>query len=117
MYGLSVSSPEFKALEAAARRGVPVRIVLNDDYNAGPIAAIKKLKEQGIDIDVRVQKAKTMHQKFGVVGDDAFAGSANFSESSSTKHSEDRFTVKNHPELAAEFQGRFDELWAKSKTV
>lgn len=117
MYGLSVSSPEFKSLEAAARRGVPVRIVLNDDYNAGPIAAIKKLKEQGIDIDVRVQKAKTMHQKFGVVGDDAFAGSANFSESSSTKHSEDRFTVKNHPELAGEFQARFDELWTKSKTV
>ena len=117
MYGLSVSSPEFRSLEAAARRGVPVRIVLNDDYNAGAIAAIKKLQAEGLNIDVRVQRARTMHEKFGVVGDDVFSGSANFSESSSTKHSEDRFTVKNHAEIAARFQATFDGLWERSRVV
>jgi len=117
MYGLSVSSPEFKSLEAAARRGVPVRIVLNDDFNGGAVDAIKALKAQGLPIDVRVQKAKTMHEKFGVVGDDVFAGSANFSSSSSTKHSEDRFTLKNNKGIAAQFQLTFDTLWEKSKVV
>ena len=44
-------------------------------------------------------------------------GSANFSESSSTKHSEDRFSIKNDAETSQAFQGRFDALWAKSKVV
>jgi phosphatidylserine/phosphatidylglycerophosphate/cardiolipin synthase-like enzyme len=56
-----------------------------------------------------------MHEKFGVVGNDVFFGSANFSESSSTKHSENRITVKNHEETASQFKARFEELWGKSK--
>ena len=75
----------------------------------------KALAAQGHSVEVRVQKARTMHEKFGVVGNDVFFGSANFSESSSTKHSEDRFTVKNHTELAERFQSNFEALWAKSK--
>ncbi|MBX7101969.1 MAG: helix-hairpin-helix domain-containing protein [Myxococcaceae bacterium] len=117
MYGMSVSSPEYQSLVAAARRGVPVRVVLNSDYTASTVAAIKRLRDQGLPIDVRVQSAKTMHEKFGVVGDDVFSGSANFSESSSTKHSEDRFTIKNQREIAAQFQSEFELLWAKSRTV
>ena len=117
MYGMSGTAPEVKALTEAARRGVTVRIVINDAYSASTVAAIKALKAQGLAIDIRVQSAKTMHEKFGVVGDDAFSGSANFSESSSTKHSEDRFTVKNHPEIAAQFQSQFELLWAKSKVM
>lgn len=117
MYGMSATSPEAKALFDAARRGVTVRVVINDDYSASTVAALKALKAQGLPIDIRVQSAKTMHEKFGVVGNDAFSGSANFSESSSTKHSEDRFTVKNHPEIAAQFQSQFELLWAKSKIV
>jgi competence ComEA-like helix-hairpin-helix protein len=115
MYGMSGTSPEFKALAEAAKRGAKVRVVLNDDYTAPTVAALKALAAQGLSVEVRVQKARTMHEKFGVVGDDVFFGSANFSESSSTKHSEDRFTVKNHRELAERFQGNFEALWAKSK--
>jgi len=117
MYGISASSKEFQSMVAAAKRGAVVRLVLNDDYNEPATKAIKALKAQGFDIDVRIQSAKTMHEKFGVVGNDVFFGSANFSESSSTKHSEDRFSVKNSEEIAAGFQGRFDALWAKSKDV
>ncbi len=117
MYGISASSKEFQAMAAAAKRGVTVRVVVNDDYTEPATKAIKALKAQGFDIDVRIQKAKTMHEKFGVVGNDVFFGSANFSESSSTKHSEDRFSVKNSAEIAEGFQARFDALWAKSKDV
>lgn len=117
MYGMSPGSPESRALEVAARRGVRVRVVLNDDYNGGSVTALKALAAAGLDVDVRVQSARTMHEKFGVVGDDVFFGSANFSDSSSTKHSENRITIKNHAETAAAFQARFDEIWAKSKAV
>jgi competence ComEA-like helix-hairpin-helix protein len=115
MYGMSTTAPEYKSLIEAAKRGVPVRVVLNDDLTQSTVAALKALKAQGLPIEVRVQKAKTMHEKFGVVGDDVFSGSANFSESSSTKHSEDRFTVKNSLEFSSAFQSEFELLWAKSK--
>jgi competence ComEA-like helix-hairpin-helix protein len=117
MYGMNATAPEAKALIEAAKRGVSVRVVINDDFSESTVAALRSLKAQGLPIDIRVQSAKTMHEKFGVVGDDAFSGSANFSESSSTKHSEDRFTVKNHPEIAVQFQSQFELLWAKSKVV
>lgn len=115
MYGASPSAPEFKSLIAAAKRGVPVRVILNDDYTETSVAALKALATQGYPVEVRIQKAKTMHEKFGVVGNDVFSGSANFSESSSTKHSENRITIKNHEETADAFRARFEEIWSKSK--
>lgn len=115
MYGMSVGAPEYVALVEAAKRGAVVRVVLNDSYTAPTVAALKALQTQGFPIDVRVQKAKTMHEKFGVVGDDVFFGSANFSSSSSTKHSENRFAIKNEAGTARAFQSRFDELWNKSR--
>lgn len=114
MYGASPSAPEFVALIAAAKRGAVVRVVLEDGYTGPAAAALKALATQGFPVDVRIQKAKTMHEKFGVVGNDVFFGSANFSESSSTKHSENRIAVKNHQETADVFKSRFDEIWAKS---
>lgn len=117
MYGMSPSAPEVKALCDAAKRGVQVRVILNDDYTATAVAALKALATQGYPVEVRVQKAKTMHEKFGVVGNDVFSGSANFSESSSTKHSENRIAIKNHEETANAFRARFDEIWAKSKVT
>lgn len=115
MYGASPSAPEFQALVAAAKRGAVVRVVLNDDFNENSAAALKALATQGYPVEVRIQSAKTMHEKFGVVGDDVFFGSANFSESSSTKHSENRITVKNHQETADQFRARFTEIWGKSR--
>lgn len=115
MYGMSPSAPEVKSLMDAAKRGVPVRVILNDDFTATSVAALKALATQGYPVEVRIQKAKTMHEKFGVVGNDVFSGSANFSESSSSKHSENRITIKNHEETADAFRARFDEIWAKSK--
>lgn len=114
MYGASPSAPEFVALIAAAKRGAVVRVVLEDGFTGPAAAALKALATQGFPVDVRIQKAKTMHEKFGVVGNDVFFGSANFSESSSTKHSENRIAVKNHQETADVFKSRFDEIWAKS---
>ncbi len=117
MYSMSPGSKEFAALSDAAKRGLTVRVVLNADLNATAVAALKKLRDQGFAVDVRVQSAKTMHEKFAVAGDDVVFGSANFSESSSTKHSEDRWAVKNSAEVSAAFQGQFERLWAKSRVV
>ncbi len=111
MYGMSTSSPEYKELVAAADRGVKVRVVIYGKYNGKAIAALQKLQAEGKDVDVRVIKSRVMHEKFGVVGDDVFNGSSNWSSSSIKKHSEDRFTFRNMPALADRFVEEFARLW------
>jgi competence ComEA-like helix-hairpin-helix protein len=113
MYGLSTSSPEYKALEEAAARGIKVRVVIYKSYNGTAIDALKQLKQDGFDVDTRVIKSRVMHEKFGVVGDDVFNGSANMSSSSITKHSEDRFLFRNDPDLRNRFVEEFARLWDK----
>lgn len=110
MYGISATAPEFAELKAAVERGVVLRGVFYDEYNAAAFDALDAL--QG-DVDYRVIKSRVMHEKFGVKGDDVFNGSANFSTSSTTKHSEDRFLFRADPDLAAQFVAEFDRLWAR----
>lgn len=113
MYGISPGSPEFHELVDATNRGVKLRAVLYDQYNQPAIDALKALKAQGKDVELRIIRSRVMHEKFGVVGDDVFNGSANFSSSSITKHTEDRFLFRNMPELAKRFADEFDRLWSR----
>ncbi|MBI1945253.1 MAG: helix-hairpin-helix domain-containing protein [Deltaproteobacteria bacterium] len=113
MYGISPGSPEFQELVDAVNRGVKLRAVLYDQYNQPAIDALKALKAQGKDVELRIISARVMHEKFGVIGDDVFNGSANFSSSSITKHTEDRFLFRNMPALAKRFADEFDRLWSR----
>lgn len=116
MYGLSTSSPEWDAVEQAAARGIKVRVVIYKSYNSKAINALEQMKQDGFDVDTRVIKSRVMHEKFGVVGDDVFNGSANMSSSSITKHSEDRFMFRNDPDLKNRFVEEFARLWDKGYT-
>ncbi len=113
MYGLSTNSDEWKEIERAVGRGVKLRVVIYKSYNAGAINKLQELKDQGFDVDFRIIKSKVMHEKFGVVGDDVFNGSANMSSSSIEKHTEDRFLFRNQPDLAHRFIEEFARLWEK----
>lgn len=111
-YGFSASSPEYAALKAAVEGGASARIVLNGAYNQGIANTLLAL---GAANDGRVQvkwfKSRTMHEKFGVNGNDLFNGSANLNPSSTGKHAEERFVVKNDDALAEAFHDEFDRLW------
>lgn len=118
MYGISLGTPEWNALVEAANRGVGIKVLLNEGYNDPAAKALVDLMKAGkSNVDARMQTAKTMHTKFGVVGDDVFTGSANFSGSASTKHAEDRFLLRNQPEMAAAYSAEFERVWAKSKVL
>jgi phosphatidylserine/phosphatidylglycerophosphate/cardiolipin synthase-like enzyme len=58
-----------------------------------------------------------MHEKFMVhhEGDDVFNGSANISRGAETRNAEDRFFLKNNPEVAAAFRAEFARLWEVSR--
>jgi competence ComEA-like helix-hairpin-helix protein len=113
MYGLSANTEEYREIVEAAARGVGFKIVLNKAYNESVAAALTRLGEQGLPIEVRIIRGKTMHEKFGVVNDDCFHGSANMSGASEERHSEDRFLVKNNASLAADFNAEHDLLWER----
>ena len=115
MYGMSTSTPEFATLVEAIRRGVIVRGVLDKKYNGVAAAALARLNSEP-DTDVLIKTSgRMMHQKYlvHVESADVFNGSANMSRSSSTKHSEDRFYIKNNPAIAADFEADFDRLWER----
>ena len=117
MYGLSTSSPEFGELKTALKRGVKVRVVLYNKYNDRALDAIEQLKDEGYDIDCRHIKSRVMHEKFGVVGDDVFNGSSNWSGSSIKKHAEDRFLFRNSPDLSNRFIEEFNRLWERGNPI
>jgi phosphatidylserine/phosphatidylglycerophosphate/cardiolipin synthase-like enzyme len=117
MYGMSVTTPEYLAIIDAAQRGVTVRVILENDNNSAAIEGLKAARARGLPIQLRVQRAKTLHQKMGVLNDDYFHGTANFSGSSSSKHSEDRFVHKNDAETARELEAELDLLWERSRDV
>lgn len=114
-YGFSASSPEYQALKAAVERGATAKVVLNADYNESVAAALQKLAtDNGGRVEVKWFKSRTMHEKFGVVGNDVFNGSANLNPSSTGKHAEDRYILKNDSAFADAFHAEFDRLWERA---
>jgi hypothetical protein len=114
-YGYSPSAPEYQELAAAVGRGVKAQVVLNDQYNESVVAALGTLAaaHPGM-VEVKLSKTHVMHEKFGVVGDDVFNGSSNLNPSSTGRHAEDRFELKNDPSFAAAFNAEFDRLWSET---
>jgi len=105
LYGFGQDTPEYRELVQAASRGVAFRVVLNRAYNEGVANALKELADGGLPVQVRLMRSRTLHEKFGVVGDDLFQGSANVTRSASGRHSENRFLIKNNAEEAADDPG------------
>lgn len=114
-YGFSASAPEYQAMKAAVERGATVKVVLNAAYNESVAAALQNLgAANGGRVEVKWFKSRTMHEKFGVVGNDVFNGSANLNPSSTGKHSEDRYILKNDAAFADAFHAEFDRLWERA---
>lgn len=114
-YGFSASSPEYQAMKAAVERGASVKVVLNSEYNESVATALQKLSaDNGGRVEVKWFKSRTMHEKFGVVGNDVFNGSANLNPSSTGKHAEDRYILKNDAAFAGAFTAEFDRLWERA---
>jgi len=116
MYGISTGSKEYDALKEALGRGVKVKAVVYKSYNVQAIADMQRLQDEGFDLELKTITSKVMHQKFGVIGDDVFNGSANWSNSSISKHTEDRFLIMNQPDVADRFIEEFERLWERSST-
>ena len=102
-----------KEIEKSARRGVEVRILLDDNiaHNQRTVNALKGIKNIAIKLD---SPRKTTHNKMLIVdGETVLIGSTNWTDSSLGTANEANVIINNQ-EIAAYLEEFFDKLWLDS---
>ncbi|MQR00701.1 phospholipase D family nuclease [Glaciimonas soli] len=112
----SFNSPHVvEALVNAKRRGVDVKVIVDDRRNKrkNSIAALNLLVNA--DIPTRTISVYAMHHDKYIVSDDLSVqnGSFNYSKDAATSNSENVVVVWNNPELAKAFLGHWENRWSK----
>jgi len=114
LMGYSFTSPEVvKALIAAKRRGVDVKVVLDEKGNAGKASQAAMNLLVNADIPVRtVSRYKIMHDKIIVTdGQNIEVGSFNYSRAAATSNSENVLVLTGVPEVAKTYLAHWQARW------
>lgn len=116
----SFTSPAVvKALMDAKRRGVDVKVLVDDKGNRGAsnLAAMRLI--DGAGVPMRVISAYAIHHdKYIVVdGKTTETGSFNFSQAAARSNSENVMVVWNDPAVAARYLAHWNSRWAKGTDV
>lgn len=114
LMGYSFTSPEVvRSLIEAKRRGVDVRVVLDQKANTGTasVAAMNLLTSVGIPVRT-VSAYKIMHDKVIVAdGRNTESGSFNFSRSADRSNSENVLVVWDDPTVAQRYLQHWQSRW------
>ena len=109
MYYLT-SSFAAEALIAAHKRGVAVRVIIDATSARNRYSKHRRLREAGIPVKVEDWHGK-MHMKAAVLdGRAVIVGSMNWTVSGAAYNDENTLILRD-PDLAAEFETIFDDLW------
>ena len=101
-----------RAIDAAQRRGVRVRIVTDNDKSGDLGSDIRRLEAAGIAVAFD-DSGDHMHHKFAIFdGASLLTGSYNWTRSAS-EHNHENFIVTSEPRLLAAFTSEFERLWAR----
>lgn len=118
LMGYSFTSPEVvKALIAAKRRGVDVRVVLDSKGNQGraSVAAINLLVNAEIEVRT-VDNYKIMHDKVAIIdGITVQTGSYNYSRAAQRSNSENVVVMWQMPEVAQVYLGHWQSRWSQGQ--
>lgn len=116
LMGYSFTSPEVvKGLIAAKRRGVDVKVVLDDRGNHGKssVAAISLLVNAGISVRLD-SDYKIQHDKVIVTdGRNVETGSFNFTRSADRYNSENALLLRDMPGVASQYLAHWQSRWAR----
>lgn len=114
LMGYSFTSPEVvRALVAASRRGVDVRVVVDDKGNRSKasLAALNVLANAGIPLRTNDQY-KYMHDKVIVNdGQNVETGSFNYTRNAAESNSENVLVVRGVPALAQTYLAHWQSRW------
>lgn len=114
----SFTSPTIvRALLAAKKRGVDVKVVVDDKGNKGKanIAALNLLVNAGIP--TRTVSTYAIHHDKYIIADNLHVqtGSFNYSQAAAKSNSENVIVIWNNPELAASYSKHWLSRWNKGK--
>ncbi len=104
-----------EALEAAAHRGVKVRIVADWKAAQDRFSQVPVLQAAGIP--VRLDRLYAiMHNKFLVIdGESVETGSFNYTTAADRHNAENALVLWNVPQLAGQYAAEWERLWTESK--
>lgn len=118
LMGYSFTSPEVvKALIAAKRRGVDVRVVLDSKGNQGraSVAAINLLVNAEIEVRT-VDNYRIMHDKVVIIDDVTVqTGSFNYTRAAQRSNSENVVVMWQMPEVAQVYLEHWQSRWAQGQ--
>ncbi|HDR2357109.1 TPA: phospholipase D family protein [Enterobacter roggenkampii] len=116
MMGYSFTSPEVvRALVDARRRGVDVKIVLDEkgNRNRASVAAMNLVAGAGIPVRTNDRYA-IMHDKVIVVdGQTVETGSFNYTRAGARKNSENVLVIREMPEVASRYLAHWQSRWSQ----
>ena len=116
---LFTSRPIVGALIAARRRGVDVRIVLDERGNrdAASRSAIRRVASAGIPVRL-ISAYPIHHDKYIVVdGRSVETGSFNYTHAAAHANSENVLVLWNNPQVAAQYLAHWQSRWAQGVDV
>ena len=104
-----------EALEAAAHRGVKVRIVADWKAAQDRFSQVPVLQAAGIPVGLDRLYA-IMHNKFLVIdGDSVETGSFNYTVAADKHNGENALVLWDVPEIAGQYAAEWGRLWAESQ--
>lgn len=113
-YGFT-SAPIAKALVAASRRGVDVRVVLDKSNHSARYSAVTFLANNGIPVRINSRYA-IMHSKYVIVDSMTVeTGSMNFTKSGQSGNAENILILREYPEVAARYTENWNRLWNEGR--
>lgn len=118
MLGYAFTAPDIaRALIDAKKRGVDVRVVLDEISNRGhaSIAAMNLIANAGIPLRID-SHYKIQHDKVIVVDSSAVeTGSFNYTSSAERANSENAMVVWDYPDFAKAFLSHWESRWNSSQ--
>ncbi|HCM9429377.1 phospholipase D family protein [Klebsiella aerogenes] len=115
LMGYTFTSPEIvRELVRAKRRGIDVRVVLDDEGNRGrgSQAAINTLLNAGIPLRT-VSTFRIMHDKAIIVDNKTVStGSFNYTRSAARYNSENVIVIRDFPSLAQKYLEHWQSRWS-----
>ena len=118
--GYSFTSPAVvKALMDAKKRGVDVRVLIDDRGNRSAASQAAQRLIMGVGIPLRVISVYAIHHdKYIVVdGMTTETGSFNYSQAAAKSNSENVLVVWNDRAVAAQYLAHWDNRWARGVEV
>jgi phosphatidylserine/phosphatidylglycerophosphate/cardiolipin synthase-like enzyme len=98
-----------QAVEQAYKRGVPMRIVTDNDKANDRGSDVYALQQMGVPLCMDIS-SNHMHHKFALIDDQLINGSFNWTRSA-TERNEENIVVTNQKELVEQFESTFESLW------